>query len=355
MSRKIVTIWEKMLNMEGVGVVLRRLLLLFVGIILLLCVSVPATLGKSLKKLAEEYLKRADDLSNIQAKGSSPFRLDARVRLFADDTVAEGRYSSKWRSPDQWRDELTFPDYHQIRVGTKGAVWRSKDHAHQPLSAVQFLEGLFVPEPLDTFENMRFRALPPGPDGRHLNCVLYDLTNQLKGLREKCFDPVSGLLFTETWHDWDTVWEYTDYALWNGKIYPRLMRIFQNNKLVSETRITTLEKVSDLETQDLIPLKDAEEWPQCENVRAPRRRSQDESILDALVSRYHAPMSFFLEMGSDGHVSDVSITYPAIGPQTQLNLLIKLKQIWVFKPAKCGKIPIPTSMTLEIPPWWGAY
>jgi hypothetical protein len=316
--------------------------------------AVPANVpAANQKKLADALLKRASDLSDIRAEGAPHFRLEASVHLFIkEDDQAEGRYVTDWQSPAQWRDELTFPGYHQIREGTVGGIWRSRNPPHQTLAAVQFLQSFLVSGPPSSFVSKHVSVSMSEHGRAQLNCVMLDFGRGMEDAREKCFDPVSGLLFRETWNDWDTVWEYTDYAPWGAKIFPRLMRTFQGGKLVSEARITRLEVNPNLDLSTYVPPQDAEMWPSCaEEIRPPSKLFQDQSIMNYSNVIYRSPTSIFLEIGADGHVEDVVIVYDGYKTESEYSHVVEeLKRAWKFKPAHCGKVPIPVAMTFETAP-----
>jgi hypothetical protein len=165
---------------------------------------------------------------------------------------------------------------------------------------------------------------------------------------EWCFDSASGTLARHSWSDWDTTWEYAEYAPWNGKQYPRRINVLQGGQKIVEVRITRLEDAPSPEPATYVPPGGAEEWPRCEKIRPPMARL-DPSMLPARREMRKAYIAVLLEVGKDGHVQDVVILRPLADPKREHDLFLDLKQRWRFQPAKCGKVPIPFTYVFEFP------
>jgi hypothetical protein len=302
---------------------------------------------------AETLFERARTLSEIEVEGGSPFRLEALVYVRVAEGVAEGHYVRVWQSPHRWRDELTFPRYSQVRVDTESAMWRRRNTNHQPLPVVQFFQGLSLSMPREEWKGWRLTIAGRQEESNAVNCVKHRFSPPMMLLvsttREWCFDSASGLLARQTWSDWDTTWEYLEYAPWNGKRYPRQINILQGGKKAVEARITKLVDAPNLEPATFAVPNDAEEWPWCEDARAPTIASPD---LYRLVVHNGVRQAFtpvLVEVGADGHVQDAVVLRPLADPQREHDLFVDLKQRWRFEPAKCGKVPIPFTMVFEFP------
>jgi hypothetical protein len=48
--------------------------------------------------------------------------------------IIEGSYELMWNGPDQWREEIRFPDYHEVQVGGKGTIWVQRSVDFIPLA-----------------------------------------------------------------------------------------------------------------------------------------------------------------------------------------------------------------------------
>jgi hypothetical protein len=64
-----------------------------------------------------DYLRRAREVTNIRAAGSTPFHM--RVHFVASGKVeftGEGDYEETWLAPDRWRREVSFGAYRAVEV-----------------------------------------------------------------------------------------------------------------------------------------------------------------------------------------------------------------------------------------------
>src|SRR5438552_915835 len=51
------------------------------------------------------------------------FRMNANVRIDNFGKSLDGTYSLLWNGPEQWREEITFPGYSEVQVGSKGMLY----------------------------------------------------------------------------------------------------------------------------------------------------------------------------------------------------------------------------------------
>ena len=164
---------------------------------------------------------------------------------------------------------------------------------------------------------------------------------------EWCFDSDSGVLARKSWSDWDTTWEYLEYAPWNGKLYARRINIAQGGKRVVEAHITVTDAPK-LEPGTFAPPDDAEEWPRCDNARPATVASSDPQFLSGPGAR--RPLTpILVEVARDGHVQDILVLRPLPSAQQEQLISIDLKQRWSFHPATCNKVPVPFTMMFEFP------
>jgi hypothetical protein len=300
---------------------------------------------------AEALFERARTVSELEVEGGAPFRLEAVIFARVVGGVVGGHYVRVWQSQHRWRDELTLPRYSQVRVDTESAMWRQRNTNHQPLPVVQFLQGLSPGMPLNVPERWKLTIAERKEGSNVMKCVELQHGGEMvvqPVTHEWCFDSGSGALARQIWSDWDTTWEYLEYAPWSGKRYARQINILQGGERVVEAHITVMDAPNP-EPATFVPPGDAEEWPRCEKMQLPTAKSLDHSIFPGLREMRKAYISVMLEVGKDGHVQDVVMLRPLADPQREHNLFLDFKQRWKFQPAKCGKVPIPFTYTFEFP------
>jgi len=297
----------------------------------------------------QALFERAHTVSDLEVEGGAPFRLAALVYARVVGGLVAGNYVRVWQAQDRWRDELTFPRYKQVRGSTESVMWRQRNTNHQPLPVIQFLQGLTPTEPRDPGVGRKLTIaegleLVNPPKCVKLESSLAGLPESVK--REWCFDTTSGVLTRQNWNDWDTHWEYVDYAPWNGKQYPRQINIVQDGERVVEARIRVMDAPTFDPASFAIP-DDAEKWPRCESAKPPRVASSDRLLLGGPRGARRVLTPVMVEVGADGHVQDVTVLRPLPDAEREHRLFIDLKQRWKFQPATCGKEPMPMSLVFE--------
>jgi hypothetical protein len=94
----------------------RTVLLLLVGAL------APSLLGasnKSEQQQAIQRVERAVAKTNLFELASFEMKAVLRVVDYKGRLIEEGSYELMWNGPDQWREEIGFPDYHEVQVGGK--------------------------------------------------------------------------------------------------------------------------------------------------------------------------------------------------------------------------------------------
>lgn len=324
------------------------------AVFLILLVDSVAAIAHPKEKHNEEVealFERARTVSDLEVEGGTPFVLEARVYVHVPGVIAEGHYLRVWQSLHRWRDELTFPRYSQVRVSTESAIWRQRNTNHQPLPVVQLLEGLAFSVPAEGLKGWKM-TIPGAPELiSQQKCVKYEHRVTMQSLPitvEWCFDAYSGVPTRRTLSDWDTRWEYLEYAPWNGKLYPGRINIVQGGERVVEARITVRD-APNLDPASFTPSAGSEEWPRCENAHPPVAASFDRGMLVFPIKGKQTLTPVLVEVGADGHVQDAVVLRPLADAEREHQLFVYLKQRWKFQPAKCGEVTVPFTMVLHFP------
>src|ERR1700693_3994583 len=74
---------------------------------------------------------------------NSPFRLHAKITLHQVGQIStNGPYLFQWVSRTNWREEISTPDFSQIRLGAEGGVWEVRNPAYLSLPMWQLMQAL---------------------------------------------------------------------------------------------------------------------------------------------------------------------------------------------------------------------
>ena len=204
-------------------------------LILLVAYTFPCAASDS---RALQLLQHGTDVSNIRTAETAPFRLTVRVHIGGDQPI-DGQYVLIRAAPDQWREEISTGNSQAIRIGGKHIVSTKNDTA-----AVQTIRSkirsLDVGAILQVKENEKLSGVKKRRHD-HIEVGCFTKTAKLTGQTELCFDPAIGILLTTHSRDWTD--EFSKYAEFEGKQFPRLVSTSRNGKVVSSIEVEQLTTV----------------------------------------------------------------------------------------------------------------
>jgi TonB family protein len=229
--------------------------------LILLHPALPAA-QEDLQQQAAALISRAAELSNVRMPEGEPFVLRARVRLLENAAVSlVGSYTLMWSSPERWRRVIVIAEYTEVRIVNEDRTWGRSSlgyRGYQPVwsrnltQALGFASRLKL-RPDETVEKIRWR----NENGTLMRCI--EVKGTSKQNRELCFERVSGTLVRERRSNQLEVNEYTDYAAWGSKLFPRTLRVFEGDTLVVEVRVDELAAYPDPDPSWFEP-PNGEEW-----------------------------------------------------------------------------------------------
>lgn len=141
--------------------------LLFLALGLAACAQVivpnPSPPGRPLKmrsvepKSAVGWLRRANDETNLRMPGSAPFEMKVTFHAYpgvdfsrkGHSTIitGDGTYEEWWKSPHEWRREVTFGNYHAVEAEGDGVRKLQASSDYEPSRVLMLLNALFDPIP----------------------------------------------------------------------------------------------------------------------------------------------------------------------------------------------------------------
>ncbi|MGO9272951.1 MAG: energy transducer TonB [Terriglobia bacterium] len=302
---------------------------------------------------ALQFLDKVRDLVDIQTSGSPSFQLRARVLaapLNAGSQSAVGSLVLTWQSPSQWREEISFPGFSQVRVASQGKLWTARGTAYEPLRVYQLDQLLDIRSQwtLKSGESVK------GSKDRKQNeirmeCV--ELRGDLEPDRDLCADIVSLVPVLSRslvpYNPRVPSYEYGDYVAWAAKQFPRLMRAYEGKSAVVEVR-AELTPAPAADASLLTPPAKAIEGDWCEDVEPPKnvasvpphypdREKQD---------RQQGVVSVYAAVHTDGTLGNLGVVRSA-GPDFDAATLASVRQ-WRYRPAMCGAKPIPGEIVIDV-------
>lgn len=108
--------------------------------------STEAVPGHDDKSETEKRLQTAQELTDIRASGSQPFRLSASIKLFDERGQAQqGTYQLAWEDRTRWKDELKLPDFSQFRLANGDKLFIGRNPSSLSMEVFRLLRDLAFP------------------------------------------------------------------------------------------------------------------------------------------------------------------------------------------------------------------
>jgi hypothetical protein len=206
---------------------------------------------------ADAILNKAWDLVDIRAAGSGPFVLKAKVRLTERGNATDGVYAMAWAAPDRFRRVIGFPDYQETDVARGENYYWKRTTEGVPLMVWQLGEltdslalrkKMLAGAKLKRIESQKIGA-------REETCVLI---GPGKGESRICMDSATsevlsiedGLGFSAEFRE---RFEYSDYAPFDTKRFPRHFAFSAWNKRSVDVTIEKLQPARDFAADEFSP------------------------------------------------------------------------------------------------------
>jgi len=224
-------------------------------LLLLICVT-PLVASDKVKE-GKELLEQAENKSDIFEL--PPFEMKASIRIENQGKPLAGSYVFLWNSPDQWREEISFPSYSEVKVGGKGVIFLKRSTDFIPLRIAQLNLALsygrlrLALKPEETIKQIHDRNV----NGVKVTCV--GIVDKNKRNREVCVERATGTLVRER--------PYVDGELLHvgGKLIPRFLSYRENGNSVAEVEVTELKTTEHMPASTFEPPVGAVSRPGCIN------------------------------------------------------------------------------------------
>lgn len=309
------------------------------------CVPLQA-IDKKKEAEALALLQKAHGLTDIRAEGSTPFRLEADFKFYglAGGTTA-GKYAMIWASPDQWREEISFPGFSQVRVGGKDRVWMYRNIQFRPLRVSQLYAALDVAESSALESDEKAKAFRQEKvNGELLDCVK---TQTGDWPRKLCFDPGKGVLARES--QANVTAEFENYTGFGSKLFPRTIRVLEDDEPAIAAEVTARATTEKPDAAMFVPPDGSLEWMTCVDPQPPKPIAEPEppypqSAKKRSVGGVEVAYIFIDVNGDIQHAAILK----SIGPEFDETTLKTLQRAWKFKPATCNGVPVPIEVNVVV-------
>lgn len=294
---------------------------------------------------ALQFLNRVRETTHMDAPASPPIRLQAHVvaaPVERGKPQLEGTYVLTWASPDRWKEEVTFPGYHRVRIASQRKLWTAADPPAEPLRVYQ-LSQLFDLRSQWTLHPGESASLQKAKTYKGIRTQCVRIKGHLQSAREVCAD-ASTLLPVGT-RNWS---EYAEFQPVAGKQFPSVMRAFgEGGNLVLEVRVNRMAPANSDESV-FQPPPQAVSWDWCADAEPPQ-------VIEARPPAYppaarangqQGVVYVYAVVGVDGSPHGLGVLRSA-GRDFDAAALAAVLD-WKFRPAMCGDKPVPSEKIIEV-------
>lgn len=270
--------------------------------------ALPAAARKKPNPAALALFRKAIEGSNVEAKNGTPFRLQAKVRVFSiGGKEADGMVIEFWASGDKTRTETMFTGYSSVEVRSGKRIWEKSSTEYTPYPvtviwhALQFESDLQsvvrravdAPSsklaPKQRKEERLDLGKPKREKGKSWKCV--QVKGKFSPKERYCFDSASSLL-TEV-HDGNVGmrYDYGDYAAFGTRTFPRNIRVsYDDGTQLANIRITRIDPLGNPGPALFLPVPGSQEEggsaAGCKKTKSPGGKVKAATLLKRVMPIY---------------------------------------------------------------------
>lgn len=296
----------------------------------------------------KQLLAHAAESGNLWAANSGSFRLRSRVLFHTSRGQLEGTYTSNWVSPKRSRAEWEVSGYSSVQVQIDQKLWMKRAPGFVPLRVWQAQDGmmfwkLLKLDPKRHIRKIRIRSL----NGLRAECV--EIGVDALENNEACFDTVTGDLIQLK--RFENRFEFSDYAVFGVKRYPRTIKVEEAGKPAAEVRVEELEVVNTPSPELFRAPTGAEEWPACDDAdkltpTKPTEQGPPDYPMHLRTARVTGKVTLYAVVWTDGSVRSLAVTR-SVHPSLDEAAMDAVRR-WRYRPATCGDIPVPMETQVNI-------
>jgi len=280
------------------------------------------------------------------------FEMKAVLQVEHNGKFVEGSYELMWNGPDQWKEEIRFPDYHEVQVGGKGIIWIQRNvdfipHVVYDLrSALGFSSiggqtaGSFVQSPIrsgDTVKHIRERK----EHGEKLTC--FEIESHQKFPYAICVNDTTETIVRDPSF-------YLDENLQpvGEKMFPRSLSVLRDGKPQAKVNVEEIKTPVQFSPNAFTPSASFSSHPGCMNPLPPTlvKKQAPQYPESARLQHYQGTVFLDVWIGTDG-VPDIRKVVET--PRSDFaEASLEVVRQWRYAPAQCGDQPVPLETLVQV-------
>jgi len=307
-------------------------------------------LAENKQQEAIALIQHSKQLSDIRATNSPPFRMKANVTLYTEKGPTEGTYTEFWTTGIQWRRETAVGDFHRVEVGEGNKRWVLDSSTEVPPQAAE-------PERVVQVWKLDPDAWKPGTildrtlERGVVRCV--ETKPYFGGGKSAlCFDKADGTLaakvvpFQLPERIVDHTCLYREYQKFGDKIFPRLVRCYDDGKPTLELRVVELTIAGNLGAELFARPDGAQETANCQGFTKAPKAVYTPDPAPPRRENPNRPVVLWMKVGQDGKPRDIKVARSI--DKAFDSAAIDAVRRWKFEPATCDGKPIESQINVEV-------
>jgi len=270
------------------------------------------------------------------------FRLKANVTIDNDGKPLEGSYTLLWNGPDQWREELVFPGFSEIKVGGKGVVATKRNVDFTPLRVEQVYQTLsyghtrLLPEPGQQVKRVHDRTVR----GTKVEC--FDIRDKERSVNQVCIDPSSGTWLREGF------FEDSGIAAIGNKFFPRSLHYVENGKTLVNALVTEIVTPAEFPATAFAPPEGAESKAGCISPIPGRvvKRVPPQYPEGERQRWVEGTVSMYARIAADGTLQGLRLV-SGVSPALNQASVDAVRQ-WQYEPYTCDGAPVEVETVIRV-------
>jgi len=292
------------------------------------------------RREGQEIIERA--LSRSDIRELSSITMKANVNIANQGKLLAGQYVFLWNGPNQWREEISFPGFNEIRIGGPGTVAIKRNFDFEPQRVFQlrrvlgYGRGDLTLRPDEVIKQVRTRKV----NGVEARCV--EITREI-GKREFCADASTGAEVR------DRPFVDKDFAPVGAKIFPHFLSYVEDGKPVAEAEVTELKTTEPLPPSTFDRPAGAVSRPGCLSPATGRLIKRVEPIYPAIeekITHVQGTVTIYAVIGADGSLHDTRII-SGLSPGLNKASLDAVQQ-WTYEPFTCQDTPVEFETVIQV-------
>lgn len=252
---------------------------------------------------AAARISQALAASNIEAPGSPPFRMEARIQVHLGPGQTEnGKLVWIWTPVGWWHEELSLSGYQSVGVSDGRQVWMTSTMDYLPFPVFLTEQALNV---LDRLRQERGKPLKERETSSPTGETCIESTSASSPLRY-CMDAYKGILRRVVDDAWNMTFRYSDYEPFGDKSFPRLIEVAPSDESdFVEIRVVQLAAVDQPDLRMFLPVKGAKTVAtaaRCKTIEPAKLKKmvRPEYPREAQNAGISGVVKLYAEVGSDG-------------------------------------------------------